>query len=250
MGKLNGKIAVITGGTSGIGLATAKAFKSEGATVITNARHAERRDEALQQHGDLFDHVGIADVGKVDELDRFFKEVGDKYGKINTLFVNAGFGQPAPIEAATEAHFDSQFDVNVKGLYFSIQKALPYFEGGGSIILNTSIANQLGMAGFSVYAATKAAVRSFARTLSAELVGRGIRVNAVSPGPIETPFFNKTGMTPEQIEQAAGQILQNVPIGRFGKPEEVASYVVFLASDDSSFMLGTEVEIDGGMATL
>lgn len=250
MSKLNGKVTVITGGTSGIGLATAKAFKANGAKVITNARHAQRQAETQREHSELFDDVFIADVSKVNEIETFFKQVGEKYGKIDALFLNAGMGIPSPIGNVTEEQFDKEFNVNVKGVYFSVQQALPFLTKGASVILNTSIVNQKGMAGFSVYSASKAAVRSFARSLSAELIGQGIRVNAVSPGPISTPFFTKTGMTEEQINEVAQGILSGVPMGRFGAPEEVANYVLFLASDDSSYMVGTEVEVDGGMATL
>lgn len=250
MTKLAGKVAVITGGNSGIGLATAQLFKENGALVITNARNEQRLAETQQQFPDLFADVFRADVSKPEEIASFFKAVGEKYHKIDTLFLNAGLGVPAPIDQVTEAQFDREFDVNVKGVFFSVQQALPLLGKGASVILNTSIVNQKGMPGFSIYSATKAAVRSFARSLSAELVGRGIRVNAVSPGPIETPFFSKTGMSEEQINKVAQGILQGVPLGRFGKAREVANYVLFLASDDSSFMVGTEVEVDGGMATL
>ncbi len=250
MTKLAGKVAVITGGNSGIGLATAQLFKENGATVITNARNEKRLAQTKEQHPDLFSNIIQADVTKLDEVSQFFQTIGEQYGKIDVLFLNAGIGIPAPLEQVTEDQFDYEFDVNVKGVFFSVQKALPYFTEGSSVILNTSIVNQKGMAGFSVYSATKAAVRSFARTLSAELIGQGIRVNAVSPGPIETPFFSKTGMTEEQIGEVAQNILKGVPMGRFGKAREVANYVLFLASEDSSYMIGTEVEVDGGMATL
>lgn len=250
MTRLQGKVAVITGGNSGIGLATAKLFKENGAQVITNARNGKRLAETKEAHGDLFADILVADVSKVDELESFFNAVGNKYGKIDVLFLNAGLGSPAPVEHATEAQFDKEFGVNVKGVFFSVQKALPFLTKGASVVLNTSVANQLGMAGFSLYSATKAAVRSLARSLSAELIGKGIRVNAVSPGPISTPFFSKTGMTEEQINEAAQGILQGVPMGRFGEPVEVANYVLFLASDESSYMIGTEVEVDGGMATI
>ncbi len=250
MTKLAGKVAVITGGNSGIGLATAQLFKENGAIVITNARNEQRLAETKEQFPNLFADIIQADVSKAEEISAFFKAIGDKYQKIDALFLNAGLGVPAPLDQVTEEQFDYEFDVNVKGVFFSVQKALPYLKEGASVILNTSIVNQKGMPGFSVYSATKAAVRSFARTLSAELVGRGIRVNAVSPGPIETPFFSKTGMSEEQINEVAQGILQGIPLGRFGKAKEVANYVLFLASDDSSFMVGTEVEVDGGMATL
>lgn len=250
MTKLAGKVAVITGGNSGIGLATARLFKENGAIVITNARNEIRLAETKSQHPDLFADVFMADVSKPEEIAAFFQAIGKKYDNIDIMFLNAGLGTPGPVDQITEAQFDNVFNVNVKGVFFSVQKALPFLNKGASVILNTSIANQKGMAGFSVYSATKAAVRSFARSLSAELIGRGIRVNAVSPGPIETPFFSKTGMTEDQINEVAQGILQGVPMGRFGKAQEVANYVLFLASDDSSYMVGTEVEVDGGMATL
>ncbi len=250
MSKLAGKVAVITGGTSGIGLATAQKFKAEGAQVITNARHEQRREETLAAHSELFDDVFLADVAQVADLDRFFKQVGEKYGKVDVLFLNAGKGTPGPIEHVSEEDFDQEFGVNVKGVFFSVQKALPFLSEGSSIILNSSVANQLGMAGFSVYSATKGAVKTLAKAFSAELIPKKIRVNAVSPGPIETPFFSKTGMSEEQINEAASSIQSQVPMGRFGKSEEVANYVTFLASDESSYIIGTELEVDGGMATL
>jgi len=250
MTKLERKVAVITGGNSGIGLATAQLFKEQGATVITNARNEKRLAETKSQFPELFADVFQADVTKLNELDAFFKVIGQKYGKIDILFLNAGLGSPRPIDQVTEDQFDHEFNVNVKGVYFSVQKAIPYLAEGSSVILNTSVVNQKGMAGFSVYSATKAAVRSFSRTLSSELIGKGIRVNAVSPGPIDTPFFSKTGMSEEQIGEFAQGILQSVPLGRFGQAQEVANYVLFLASDDSSYMIGTEVEVDGGIANL
>jgi NAD(P)-dependent dehydrogenase (short-subunit alcohol dehydrogenase family) len=250
MANLTGKIALITGGSGGIGLATARAFQAAGATVVTNGRHEARSAEIREQHGSVYDRVYTADIGNAAETTAFVDQVGKDYGRIDVLFANAGFGEVAPLGHITEDHFDRQFDVNVKGVLFTIQAALPYLPTGASVIINTSIVNQKGIAGFGVYAATKAAVRSLTKVLAAELVGKGVRVNAVSPGPIETAFFNKTGMTEEQIQQAAAQIQSQVPAGRFGKPDEIAGYVTFLASDASSFMLGTEVEIDGGMATL
>ncbi len=250
MEKLTGKIAVITGGTSGIGLTTAKLFKENGATVITNARTEQRRQETLDQHGDLFTDVFPADVSRVGEIEDFFKRIGEQYGRIDVLFLNAGAGTLLPLEATTEADFDREFAVNVKGVYFGIQQAAPLLTKGASVVLNTSIVNQKGMPNMSIYSATKAAVRSLAKSLSAELVSQGVRINAVSPGPIETPFFSKTNLNEEQIGAIAGSIVEQVPMKRFGKAEEVAKYVLFLASDDSSYMIGTEVEVDGGMATL
>jgi NAD(P)-dependent dehydrogenase (short-subunit alcohol dehydrogenase family) len=249
MADLTGKIAIVTGGSGGIGLASARALKAGGATVVTNGRHDERAEQIRQQHGDLYDKVYTADVGVVSEINAFVDQVGKDYGKIDVIFANAGFGEPAPLGHITEENFDKQFNVNVKGVIFTVQAALPYLSKGASIILNSSIANQLGFANFSVYAATKGAVKTLGKIMAAELVGRDVRVNVVSPGPIETNFFAATGMSEEQQAQAAAQIAAQVPMGRFGKAEEIAGYVAYLASDASTFMTGTEVEIDGGMAT-
>lgn len=250
MGKLNGKVAVITGGNSGIGLATAKLFKEEGATVIINARNEQRLNETKAQFNGTFDDILQADVSKVSELDHFFKQVGDKYGKIDILFLNAGVAYFVPLDTIDEATFDKQFNINVKGVFFGVQKALPYLTEGASIVVNTSIANQKGMPNSNAYAATKAAVRSLARTFSGELIAKGIRVNAVSPGPIETPIYGKMGFTEEQSQEMAGGILSQVPLGRFGSPDEVAKTVLFLASDDASYIVGAEIEVDGGMVNL
>lgn len=250
MSNLKGKIAVVTGGSGGIGLASAKGLKAAGATVITNGRHDQRAEEIREAHGDLYDKVYTADVGVVAEINAFIDQVGKDYGKIDVIFANAGFGEVGPLGTITEEHFDRQFNVNVKGVIFTVQAALPYLTEGASIILNSSIANQLGFANFSVYGATKGAVKSLAKIMAAELVGKGVRVNVVSPGPIETNFFNATGLSEEQIQQTGEAIQSQVPMGRFGKAEEIASYVVFLAGAGSTFMTGTEIEIDGGMATL
>lgn len=250
MADLNGKIAIVTGGSGGIGLASAKALKQGGATVVTSGRHAQRADEIRAAHADVFDKVYVADMGKVGEINAFIDQVGKDYGQIDVIFANAGFGEPAPLGHITEENFDKQFNVNVKGVIFTVQAALPYLQSGASIILNSSIANQLGFANFSVYAATKGAVKTLGKIMAAELVDRGIRVNVVSPGPIETGFFAATGMTDEQIQQTGEYIKTQVPMKRFGQASEIASYVAFLASGGSSFMTGTEVEIDGGMATL
>ncbi|MCL4154695.1 UNVERIFIED_CONTAM: hypothetical protein GTU68_010240 [Idotea baltica] len=247
MGKLSNKVAVITGGNSGIGLATARLFKAEGATVIINARNAKRLEETRAELGDEFDIVQ-ADVSKVSELDTFFKTIGEKYGKIDVLFLNAGVAYLMPLEAIDEATYDKQFDTNVKGVFFGVQKALPYLTEGSSILLTTSVVNQKGIPNSNAYAASKSAVRSLAQTLSAELVGRGIRVNAISPGPIETPIFGKMGMNDEQLSQMAEGFAAMVPMGRFGKSEEVAQTALFFASQDSSFILGAEIVVDGGLA--
>ena len=171
----------------------------------------------------------------------------EKHGHIDVLFANAGWGEVAPLETATEAHFDKTFDLNAKGTFFTVQKSIPLFKDGGSIILNSSVANVMGLPTFAVYAASKAAVRSFARGWAMELKGRKIRVNAVSPGPIETPALEKAGLTPEQAQQAAEQFVSQVPLGRRGKPEEIAATVVFLASDESSYITGVDLAVDGGM---
>ena len=248
MSNLAGKVVVITGGNSGIGLASAHAFKAEGAKVIVNARNEERLQQTLQEHPGAFDDVFVADVTKVDQLAKFYTQIGEKYGQIDLLFLNAGVAYFAPIEAIDEAFFDSQFNVNVKGVLFSVQKALPYLKPGASIQITSSVVNQMGMPNSSVYAATKAAVRSITRTIAAELAERKIRVNSISPGPIETPIFSKMGMAEEQVGEMAGSILSQVPLGRFGKADEVAQAAVFLAENE--YVTGTEVVIDGGMSQL
>lgn len=250
MTKLANKVAVITGGNSGIGLASAKLFKAEGAKVIINARSAQRLAETQAAHSDAYDDILVADVSSVSDLEQFFTQIGEKYGKIDVLFLNAGVAYFAPIEVIDEATYDKQFDINVKGVLFGVQKALPYLNEGASILLTTSVANQQGMPNSNAYAATKAAVRSLARTLSAELIGRGIRVNAISPGPIETPIFSKMGLPDEQLSAMAEGIKAGVPAGRFGSSEEVANAALFLASSESSYIVGEELVIAGGMGTL
>lgn len=250
MSKLEKKVAVITGGNSGIGLASAKRFKAEGATVIVNARNAQRLAETQAENPDLFDDVFVADVSKVSELERFFAQIGEQYGKIDVLFLNAGVAYFAPIELLDEATYDKQFDINVKGVLFGVQKALPYLNEGASILLTTSVVNQRGMANSNAYAASKAAVRSLAISLSAELIGRGIRVNAISPGPIETPIFSKMGLPEDQLGHMAEGIRAGVPLGRFGTADEVASAAVYLASSESAYIIGEELVIGGGMGTL
>jgi NAD(P)-dependent dehydrogenase (short-subunit alcohol dehydrogenase family) len=245
--KLAGKIAVITGANSGIGLATAKRFVEEGAhVVITGRREKELKDAAAFIGRNVTTVAG--DVSRLEDLDRLYAVVKEKHGHIDSLFANAGGGTVAPLATATESHFDKIFDVNVKGLFFTVQKALPLFKDGGSIILTSSNANVLGVPAFTAYAASKAAVRSFARGWTMELKDRKIRVNSMSPGPIETPALEKAGLTAEQAEQAAAQFASQVPLGRRGKPEEIAAVVVFLASDESSYITGVDLAVDGGMA--
>ena len=249
MGRLENKIAVITGGNSGIGLATAKDFVAEGATVVISGRNQETLDAALAEISGNASAVQ-ADVTQMGDLEKLFDEVRSRHGKIDILFVNAGGTTTNPIQAVSEEQFDSIMNVNFKGAYFTIQKALPLMGEGGSIVLNTSIANSMGMATMSTYAAAKAALETLIRTISAEVIGQGIRVNAVSPGPIATPFTSRTGLSEAEQQGFGEMILQRVPMGRFGQPEEIAKAATFLASDDASYILGVELVVDGGMSTL
>ena len=248
MKSLEGKIALVTGGSSGIGLATAKRFVDEGAhVVITGRRENELEAAATLIKKNVTTVVG--DVSRLEDLDRLYAVVKEKHGHIDILFANAGAGTIAPLAVATEAHFDQTFDVNVKGMFFTVQKALPLFKDGGSIILNSSVSNVLGLPGFTAYAASKAAVRNFARGWALELKDRKIRVNCMSPGAIDTPALaTTTGLTAEQAEQAVAQFTTQIPMGRRGMPEEIAAAVVFLASDESSYITGIDLPVDGGMA--
>jgi NAD(P)-dependent dehydrogenase (short-subunit alcohol dehydrogenase family) len=254
MNKLEGKVAVITGGTSGIGLATAQRFASEGAYVFIIGRRQSELDAAVKQISKNNNNVtGVqGDVSNLADLDRLYATVKEQKGHIDILFANAGVGELVPLGEITEAHFDKTFGINVKGLLFTVQKALPLFQdgGGGSIILNASIAASKGIEASSVYSATKAAIRSFARTWTVELKHRKIRVNAISPGMIDTPGLNGLAQSEEQIEQFKTSFVSNVPMGRMGSPDEVAKAVSFLASDDSSYVTGIELFVDGGMAQI
>lgn len=249
MGKLNGKIAVVTGGNSGIGLATARIYREEGAKVIITARSAETFAIAKKEYGNLFD-VQQVDVSKNSELDRFYGYIKDKYGHIDVLFANAGIAQFLPTELVSEEFFDRHFDTNVRGLYFSVAKAIPLLSESASILLNASTVSYKGLAGASVYSATKAAVRSFARTWAVELAPRKIRANVLSPGPIETPIYAKLGMPAEQLEAFSEDMKSKVALKRFGKPEEMARTALFLSSDDSSYITGIDVVADGGFSQL
>jgi NAD(P)-dependent dehydrogenase (short-subunit alcohol dehydrogenase family) len=249
MNKLAGKVAVITGGNSGIGFATAQAFVREGANVVIFGRSAQTLNEAIEQLGDR----AIAVQGNVtapESLDLLFQTTQAHFGKIDILFVNAGTAQFAPIEAITETIFDQVFNVNFKGAYFTVQKALPYFNPNGTIIFNTSISNVQGSPGSSVYSATKAALRSLVRSLAAELSDLGIRVNAVSPGAIVTPIWQRVGFSEAEIEGFTTMFESQVPLKRLGQPEEVANAVVFLASSDSSYIQGIELVVDGGYSQI
>jgi len=240
---------VVTGGNSGIGLATAKRLHDEGARVAISGRSQKTLDEAVKILGK--DVLAVqADVAKLTDVDKLYAEVSQKLGKIDVLFVNAGVAKFAPLAETSESLYDEQFDINIKGAYFTIQKALPLLNDGASIILNTSVAASKGTPGASAYSATKAALRSLARTAAAELVELGIRVNAVAPGPIETPIFGRTGLPKEAIEGFAKDVLSKVPMKRFGQPEEVAGVVAFLASSDASYITGVEINVDGGMGQI
>jgi len=249
MGKLDNKVAVITGGNSGIGLATARRMILEGAKVAIFGRNQKTLDAAREDLGS--GTIGVqGDVKVAGDLERLFSEVEKQLGKVDVVFVNAGGATYISFEEMDEANYDHQMDTNVKGAYFTVQKAVPYLNDGASIVLTTSVAGVKGLPGFSVYSATKAALRSLARSLSAELVDRGIRVNAVAPGPIETPIFGRMGLSEEQSQQIGQQFSQVVPLKRVGQPEEVASAVLFLASQESSYIVGTELAVDGGMTQL
>jgi NAD(P)-dependent dehydrogenase (short-subunit alcohol dehydrogenase family) len=249
MKRLDGRVAVVTGGNSGIGLAAARRFVEEGARVAISGRSRRTLDEAAKTLGNGALAVQ-ADVAKLADIDKLYVEVSRALGKIDVLFVNAGIAKFAPLAETSESLFDEQFDINVKGAYFTIQKALPFLNDGASIILNTSVAGSKGTAAASAYSATKAALRSMARTAAAELVVRGIRVNAVAPGPIVTPIFGKTGLSQESIDQFSKDVTARVPMGRFGQPEEVAAAVAFLASQDASYITGVELNVDGGFGQL
>jgi len=247
MGKLDGKVAVVTGGNSGIGLATAQRFVAEGAYVFITGRRQVELDAALKLIGKNVTGVQ-GDVSKLADLDRLYAAVKEKKGRIDFLFANAGVAEYAPLGTISEEHYDRIFNTNVKGVLFTVQKALPLIRDGGSIILNASIVGSKGLSANSVYSATKAALRSFARTWTTDLKDRRIRVNAVSPGPIETPglknLMASTGAGEERLKMISG----SVPLGRLGTSDEIAKAVVFLASDDSSFVTGIELFVDGGFA--
>ena len=249
MKRLEGKVAVVTGGNSGIGLAAAKRLQEEGARVAILGRSKKTLDEAVKTIGNGVVAVQ-GDVAKLADVDRLYAEVSQKLGKIDVLFVNAGIAKFVPFAETSETTFDEQFDINIKGAYFTIQKALPLLNDGASIILNTSVVDQKGTVGASAYAATKAALRSLARTTAAELAGRGIRVNTVAPGPIVTPIFERTGPPKEAMDEFAQQIVAQIPMKRFGQPEEVAGAVAFLASQDASYITGVEINVDGGLGQI
>ena len=245
--KLKNKIAVITGGNSGIGLATAKELKQLGARIVIIGRNTAAVAKAASEIGG--DTLGVtADVGRVADLDRAFTEVREKTGRVDILFANAGIGRFAPVADTTEALFDEITDVNFKGAYFTILRALPLMPDGGAIVLTSTVAVHFGMPGASIYAASKAALNSLAKTLAVELAGRRIRVNVISPGPIATPIFGKMGMDKETQAQVTAGLVNAVPLKRLGTPEEIARSVAFLASEDAAFITGQELVVDGGLS--
>jgi len=247
MQKLSGKTALITGGNSGIGLATAKLFLDHGARVIITGRDTTTLDQAKLSLG--HDLITIqSDAGKLIEIESLVNKVREDFGRLDILFANAASGNVLPSELITENQFDEMTAINFKGIFFLIQKALPLLSDKSSVIVTTSISNQFGSPNFAVYAACKAALRSMAQTLSLELIGRGIRINAVSPGPTNTPGFGRWGLPQEAVQAVRDEIERKSPIKRFGTPDEVAKVVLFLASEESSYIVGSEIVVDGGMS--
>jgi NAD(P)-dependent dehydrogenase (short-subunit alcohol dehydrogenase family) len=248
--KLSGKIALVTGGSSGLGRATAKRFIAEGAYVFISGRRQAELDAAVKELGPNVTAIR-GDISSLTDLDYLFAVIKEQKGRLDILFANAGLGEFAPLGQITEEHFDKTFGVNVKGTLFTVQKALPLMPDGAAIIVNGSIASIKGVPAFGVYAATKAALRSFARTWSVDLKDRKIRVNVVSPGTVITPGYkNELGLSDEQIEEFKAQAAAVAPLGRAGTPDEIAKVVVFLASEDSSYITGTELFVDGGAAQI
>jgi NAD(P)-dependent dehydrogenase (short-subunit alcohol dehydrogenase family) len=245
--KLQNKIAVITGGNSGIGWAAAQEFKAQGARVIIIGRNAEAVVQAAKELGG--DTLGVtADVSRVADIDRAFHTIGKATERMDILFVNAGIAKFAPLADSTEALFDEMTDTNLKGAYFTVQRALPLLSEGASVIFTSSAVVHFGMAGASIYTAGKGALNSLVKTLALEFASRKIRVNVVSPGPIATPIFGKMGMSKEEMDKVSAGILAQVPLGRFGEAAEIARAVTFLASSESSYVTGTELVVDGAMS--
>ncbi len=247
MSKLEGKVAVITGGSSCIGLATARRFVTEGAHVFITGRRQAELDKAVVQIGQGVTAVQ-GDVSNLDDLERLYARVVEQAGKIDVLFANSGVVETVPIGQITLTHFDHTFGVNTRGLLFTMQKALPLIRDGGSIIVTGSIAWMKAMPGYSTYSASKAAVRSFVRTWALELKDRGIRVNSLSPGPVDTPIIEGQFATQAQADQFKVGIAAAIPLGRLGRPDELAAAALFLASNESSFVTGIDLCVDGGIA--
>ena len=245
--RLKGKTAVITGGTSGIGLATARQFIAQGAQVLITGQDEGRLAAAGRELG-AFTH--LVDVRRATDLEALGAATKAHFDRLDILFANAGVAHATPLAETNRAQFDELFDINVKGVFFTVQALAPLMPAGASIVLNTSWLDQVGTPGLSLLSATKAAVRSFTRTLASELLAQGVRVNAVSPGATATPIHSKTGMNPEELRAFATQVSQRIPLKRFGEADEVAAAVVFLASDESRYMLGAELVVDGGFSQL
>ena len=247
--RLKEKVVVITGGNSGIGLATAKLFQAEGAIVIITGRRKEAVDAAVKEIGGACKGI-VSDTGNLDEIARLYEQIQQSGFKIDVLFLNAGIAIFGPFETIDEAAFDAMVNVNFKGLFFNIQKAASILNDGASIIINSSIADQKGFPNTNIYGATKAAVRSLARTLSTELLERNIRVNSLAPGPIDTPIFNKVGVPTENVQEMKDNFAGQNPMKRMGSPDEIAKSALFLACDDSSYITGIDLTVDGGMTQL
>ena len=247
--RFQDKVAVVTGGNSGIGLGVAKAYAQEGARVAITGRNQKTLDVAAKEIGDGTLSIQ-SDTSSVTEIEAAMEKIKGRLGRIDALFVNAGIAKLVPFDQVTEELFDETVDINVKGVFFTVQKAVPLMPRGSAIVLNASINAHLGMPGTTVYGASKAAVINMAKTLSAELLDRGIRVNAVSPGPIASSLLARDGLPQEKLQETKDWIQGQVPLKRFGTPEEIASAVLYLTSPESAFVLGTELIIDGGMATL
>ncbi|MFK3797166.1 SDR family oxidoreductase [Pseudomonas sp. NPDC088444] len=245
--NFDSKIVLITGGTSGIGLETARQFIAQGAQVIVTGVTAQRLDEARKELGEKA-LVLAADLRHPESLDAVISEITQRFGRLDVVFANAGAGTASPLEDVTAAQINEQFALNFNGAFFTVQKSAPLLSKGASVILTTSFLNAVGTPGLSILSATKAAIRSLARTLGAELAPRGIRVNAVSPGPIATPFHSKLGLPEAQLKEVAAGIEASIPLGRFGEAGEVAKAVLFLASDQASFITGDEIVVDGGLS--
>jgi NAD(P)-dependent dehydrogenase (short-subunit alcohol dehydrogenase family) len=244
--RFEGKVAVVTGGNSGIGLGTAKAFAQEGASVVITGRDDHTLQAAAKEIGG--DTLAIrADVSKLPEIDAAMAKIKDRFKRIDALFVNAGVGKFVPFDQVTEAFYDEIMNVNVKGAFFTVHKALPLLAPGSAVVLNASINAHKGMPGTTVYGPAKAAVVNLAKTLSADLVPRGIRVNAISPGPVESAILSRMGMPDEQLKQTKEWIKSQVPLKRFARPEEIAEAVLYLCSSASAFVVGADLVIDGGM---
>ena len=247
MSKLAGKVALVTGGNGGLGLATAKRFVAEGAAVYITRRRQKELDSAVREIGDGV--VAIqGDIANLADLDRMFATIRERSGRLDILFANAGIGEFVPLGQITEAHFDRIFGVNVRGTVFTVQKALPLMRDGGSVILVGSVAGYVGIPGYSTYSATKAAERSYVRTWTREFNDRGIRFNTLSPGPIDTPIMDAQADSPEEADAIRAQFAAAIPLNRMGRPDEIAAAALFFASDDSSFVAGAELSVDGGMA--